>query len=288
MCFKKRYYLTSNQTLVRILLMMKYRIVSLLLVSSTLSYSQDIAYQSVNVERISLTRAIFTGKVFSLRKQQNEGAVYALRTDFSTINYSSPPPIEYLLKIESQRDTYAKLLTECHQSFDTDAEASTFFSKMGWNYLSEGDRKEARKRFDWAYLLDENNVDAYWGLGVMTFQEERFEESTLFMEHGVKAAKEKNVTLMVDLATVYIKLFTETEHPKHLSRAFELTEKAIEENPKYTNAYMQKALAELINGKVDEAWLSFHKGHEIAPKESDIHILTSLLSHKPDPKGIFK
>jgi hypothetical protein len=51
---------------------------------------------------------------------------------------------------------------------------------------------------------------------------------------------------------------------------------------------MQKALAELITGKVDEAWFSFHKGHEIAPKESDIHILTSLLAHKPDPKGIFK
>jgi tetratricopeptide (TPR) repeat protein len=93
---------------------------------------------------------------------------------------------------------------------------------------------------------------------------------------------------MVDLATVYIKLFTETEHPKHLNRAFELTEKAIDINPNYTNAYMQKALAELITGKVDEAWFSFHKGHEIAPKESDIHILTSLLAHKPDPKGIFK
>lgn len=268
--------------------MMKYRIISFLLITTTLSYSQDIAYQSVNVERISLTKAIFTGKVFSLRKSQGEDAVYALRTDFSIINYSSPPPIEYLLKIESQREAYSKLLTECHHSFENDAEASTFFSKMGWNYLTEGNRREARKRFDWAYLLDEGNVDAYWGLGVMTFQEERFEESTLFMEHGVKASEEKNVTLMVDLATVYIKLFTQTEQPRHLNRAFELSEKAIEINPQYSNAYMQKALAELINGKVDEAWLSFHQGYEIAPKESDIHILTNLLAEKPDPKGIFK
>lgn len=268
--------------------MMKYRIISFLLIFSTLSYSQEVAYQTVSVERISLTKAILTGKVFSLRKKQAENATYTVPTNFTSIAHTSPPPIEYLLKIESQRDTYAKLLTDCHQSFETDAEASNFFSKMGWNYLTEGNRKDARKRFDWAYLLDENNVDAYWGLGVMTFQEERYEESTLFMERGMKAAKDKNVTLMVDLATVYIKLFTETEQPKHLNRAFELTEKAIKLHPQYANAYMQKALAELVNGNVDEAWVSFHQGYEIAPKESDIHILTNLLAHKPDPKGVFK
>lgn len=268
--------------------MMNYRIFPLLLISSIVSFSQEVAYQTVNVERISFTRAILTGKVFSLRKQQSQDATYSVRTDFSIINYSSPPPIEYLLKIESQRDIYTNLLTECHESFETDEEASIFFSKMGWNYLAEGDRKEARKRFDWAYLLDQNNVEAYWGLGVMTFQEERFEESTLFMEHGVKAAKEQNVTLMVDLATVYIRLFAGTEQPKHLRRAFELIDKAIEINPNYTNAYMQKALAQLVNGKVDAAWLSFHQGYEIAPKESDIHILTNLLAEMPDPKGVFK
>lgn len=268
---------------------MMYRFLTTLLLFPLLTQAQgDIAYQSVSVERISFTRAVLTGKVFSLRKQKTEEATYALGTDFVAINHSSPPPIEYLLKIESQRNSYADLLTECQNSFKTPAEASTFFSKMGWNYLAEGDRKEARKRFDWAYLLDEKNVDAFWGLGVMTFQEERFEESTLFMERGLDVDKNTNVTLMVDLATVYIKLFTETEQPKHLARAFELTEKAIEIHPTYVNAYMQKGLAELINGKVDNAWISFHKGYEISPKETDIHLLTNLLAQKPDPKGIFK
>jgi tetratricopeptide (TPR) repeat protein len=268
---------------------MKYRILTSLLLLPVLTQAQgDASYQSISVERISFTKAVFTGKVFSLRKQKTEEATYALGTDFVAINHSSPPPIEYLLKIESQRNNYDKLLTECRNSFKTPVEASTFFSKMGWNYLSEGDRREARKRFDWAYLLDEKNVDAFWGLGVMTFQEERFEESTLFMERGLDADKNPNVTLMVDLATVYIKLFTQTDQPKHLARAFELTEKAIDIHPTYVNAYMQKGLAELINGKVDNAWLSFHKGYAISPKDTDIHLLSNLLAQKPDPKGIFK
>lgn len=268
---------------------MTYRFLTTLLLFPFLTHAQgDVAYQSVSVERISFTKAVLTGKVFSLRKQKPEEATYAIGTDFVAINHSSPPPIEYLLKIESQRNNYTDLLTECQSSFKTSAEASTFFSKMGWDYLSEGNRKEARKRFDWAYLLDGTNTDAFWGLGVMTFQEDRFEESTLFMERGLDVDKNQNVTLMVDLATVYIKLFTETNQSKHLARAFELTEKAIEIHPTYVNAYMQKGLAELINGKVDNAWISFHKGYEISPKETDIHLLTNLLAQKPDPKGIFK
>lgn len=268
---------------------MQYRILTSLLLLPLLSHGQgDIAYQSVSLERISFTKAVLTGKVFSLRKSETEEASYALSTNLANIDRTSPPPIEYLLKIESQRDNYGDLLTECRTSFKTPVEASTFFSKMGWNYLAEGNRKEARKRFDWAYLLDDTNVDAFWGLGVMTFQEERLTESTLFMERGLAVEKNTNVTLMVDLATVYIKLFTQTEEPKHLSRAFELVEKAIELHPTYANAYMQKGMAELINGKIDNAWLSFHKGYEIAPQEADTHLLNNLLSQKPDPKGIFK
>ena len=266
-----------------------YRFLTSLLLLPLLTYAQGDAYQSVSIDRISFTRAVLTGKVFSLRKQKPTEATYEAAMDLSTINHpAGPPPIEYLLKIESQRNSYNELLNECQHSFSTPAEASIFFSKMGWNYLSEGNRKEARKRFDWAYLLDEKNVDAFWGLGVMTFQEERFEESTLFMERGLDVDKSKNVTLMVDLATVYIKLFTQTEQPEHLARAFELTEKAIEIHPLYVDAYMQKGLAELIDGKVDNAWISFHKGYEIEPKETDIHLLTNLLAQKPDPKGIFK
>lgn len=93
---------------------------------------------------------------------------------------------------------------------------------------------------------------------------------------------------MVDLATVYIKLFTQTERPHHLNRAFELLEKALEINPKFANGYMQKALAELVNGKADNAWLNFHKGYELAPKEIDNNILSALLSQKSDPKGMFR
>lgn len=268
---------------------MKYPILTSLLLFPLLTQAQgNIAYQSVSVERISFTRAVLTGKVFSVRKPKVEEATYALTTDLSTIKRASPPSIEYLLKIENQRSTYNDLLTECQQSFKTPVEASNFFSKMGWDYLAEGNRSEARKRFDWAYLLDGNNVDAFWGLGVMTFQEERFHESTLFMERGLEVEKTPNVTLMVDLATVYIQLFAETEQPKYLARVFELTEKAIEIHPTYVNAYMQKGLAELVAGKVDNAWISFHKGYEIAPKETDIHLLSNLLAREPDPKGIFK
>lgn len=266
---------------------MKYRFITYFLLISVAGYSQGTAYQTVSVERISLTRAIFTGKVFASHREDKEIEANYFASDLSEFKRSSPPPIEYLLRIEAQRKFYTELLDQSCQSFKNEKEASTFFSKIGWDYLAEGDRAEAQKRFDWAYLLDGQNTDAFWGLGVMTFQEGNLVESTLFMEQGLKASENKNVTLMVDLATVYTKLYTQSEQRQHLVRATELLDKAIDIQPNFAHAYMQKATVELINGDAGAAWENFHKGYEISPNDSDDNILAALLAEKPDPKRLF-
>jgi tetratricopeptide (TPR) repeat protein len=179
-------------------------------------------------------------------------------------------------------------LTDCDKNFATRAEASKFFADMGWQYLSEGSKEMAIYRFNLASLLDQKNVDVYWGLGVIEYQQGHYEEAIKLMSQGIEADHKFNVTLMVDLATVHIKCFAENQHPSDLQRAFKILDDAKLLAPNFANTYMQLAMANLVNGQIDEAWLQFHKGYKIDPSVVDTQILTQLLNQKPDPKGFFE
>jgi tetratricopeptide (TPR) repeat protein len=99
---------------------------------------------------------------------------------------------------------------------------------------------------------------------------------------------EDNVTLIVDLSTVYIKCFTVDAEKEDLRKAFELLNKALTKQPESANALMQLSLAKLLNEEIDEAWERFHQGYELDPDNASIEILEGLLAKKDDPRGVFK
>ncbi|WP_055146039.1 tetratricopeptide repeat protein [Jiulongibacter sediminis] len=179
-------------------------------------------------------------------------------------------------------------LADCDKNFDTREKGSLFFSDMGWQYLSEGSKEMATYRFNLAHLLNQKNIDVYWGLGVIEYQQGHYEEAIKLMTQGIETDEKFNVTLMVDLATVHIKCFTENQHPSDLKRAFKILDDAKLLAPNFANTYMQLALANLVNGEIDQAWLQFHKGYKIDPNAVDTQILTQLLNQKPDPQGVFE
>lgn len=179
-------------------------------------------------------------------------------------------------------------LEDCDRNFESREKASFFFSDMGWQYLSEGSKEMATYRYNLAYLLNPKNVDVFWGLGVIEYQKDEYEEAIRLMSLGLEASTSPNVTLLVDLATVHINCFTENKHNSDLQKAYQLLNQAINLKPDNANAYIQLALANLVNGKIDEAWMSFHKGFEKNPSVADKQLLSDLLKIKADPKGIFK
>jgi tetratricopeptide (TPR) repeat protein len=191
-------------------------------------------------------------------------------------------------KTELQLIEEKNFLIDCDKNFATRKEASQFFSKSAWDYLSEGGKDLATHRFNLAWTLDPSNIDAYWGLGVVAYQKGKFHEAINLMDKGLTLSNGQSVTLLVDLATVYIKCFTEHREALEMQKANELLEKAIELNPDFTNAYMQLSLASLVNGNIDRAWLNFHKAYEVNPEGVSVELLAELLEHKEDPKGIFK
>ena len=67
------------------------------------------------------------------------------------------------IKTESQQVEDQLFLSDCDNQFKSRSEGSEFFSKMGWDYLSDGDKNTAIHRFNLSWLLNPDNVVAYWG-----------------------------------------------------------------------------------------------------------------------------
>jgi tetratricopeptide (TPR) repeat protein len=203
------------------------------------------------------------------------------------INYL--PLFGHYEKTESQLVSDEMFLSECDREFKSRKEAGDFFNKMAWQYLSEGDKSTATYRFNLAYLLHPENIDIYWGLGVIEFQNGNYSQAIDLMDQGLALSDGKNYVFMTDLATVYIKKALGNTHSVIESqKAKDLLHKALLIQPQYTPAYVQLTVVSLVENDLDLAWENFHKAYELNPAELSKDVLMELLSRKDDPKGIFK
>jgi tetratricopeptide (TPR) repeat protein len=193
------------------------------------------------------------------------------------------------IKTENQLIADQLFLMDCDKSFNTREEASKFFAEMGWEYLEEGDKNNAIKRFNFAFLLNEKNVDAYWGLGVVEYQSRKTSQAIDLFNKGIALSAEPNFVMIVDLATIYLQIAMENSNSVfEISKAKELLYKSIKIQPNYTTAYMQLALVNILDNQISDAWEAFHQGYAQNPKEINNEILSELLKRQADPKGIFK
>ena len=218
--------------------------------------------------------------------QDNQTQVIKKKLAPKGVNIHLLPLFGEFEKTDVQKAVDTEFLKACDLSFKTRLEASEFFAARAWEYLGEGERDTALYRFNLAYLLDDENSDAYWGLGVIAYQNEKYAQAIDLMNRGLEI--EDNVTLIVDLSTVYIKCFTVDAEKEDLRKAFELLNKALAKQPESANALMQLSLAKLLNEEIDEAWERFHQGYELDPDNASIEILEGLLAKKDDPRGVFK
>ena len=218
--------------------------------------------------------------------QDNQTQVIKKKLAPKGVNIHLLPLFGEFEKTDAQKAVDTEFLKACDLNFKTRSEASQFFAARAWEYLGEGERDTAMYRFNLAYLLDDENSDAYWGLGVIAYQNEKYVQAIDLMNRGLEI--EDNVTLIVDLSTVYIKSFTVDAEKEDLKKAFELLTKALTKQPDSANALMQLSLAKLLNEEIDEAWERFHQGYELDPDNASIEILEGLLAKKDDPRGVFK
>ncbi|MCE7042335.1 M48 family metallopeptidase [Dyadobacter sp. CY312] len=192
-----------------------------------------------------------------------------------------------LSKTSDQIDEEIRFLSECDKSFTTRTEASSFFTARAWEYLQEGALDTACYRFNLAHLLDDKNVEPYWGLGVVSYQRQNWVDAKKMLSRGVEL-QGNNVALLVDLSTVDLKLFELTKRKEELDEAATVLKHATSLDSTYALGQYNMALVHYNLDDPDKAWESLHNGRKLDFGQINLDFVELLKARKPDPLGFFK
>ncbi|GAB3987118.1 hypothetical protein GCM10028807_06160 [Spirosoma daeguense] len=189
-------------------------------------------------------------------------------------------------KTAEQIDQEIHFLNDCDRNFTSRSEASDFFAARGWDYVDDGQLDTAAHRFNLSWLLNHDNSDAYWGLGVVCYQKNHLPDAIRMMRKGLTVA-DSNTVLMTDLATVEIKYYQEKSDADILADAETHLQKAVTINPNALS--LQKlSVVHFLKADYTKAWDYFHQARSLDLSSLDLSYLNDLLAKHPDPKGVFK
>ncbi len=190
-------------------------------------------------------------------------------------------------KTSEQIDEEIKFLSDCDKSFASRDEASAFFATRAWEYLQEGALDTACYRFNLAHLLNDKNVEAYWGLGVVSYQREDWVLAKEMLSRGVNI-NTNNVPLLVDLSTVDLKLYEITNGVEELEEAKMLLDHATKLDSTYALGQYNQALLYYNLNELEKAWVHLHNGRSLDFGQLNLGFVELLKARMPDPKGFFK
>jgi len=190
-------------------------------------------------------------------------------------------------KTSEQIDHEINFLSECDKSFANRAEASSFFTARAWEYLQEGALDTACYRFNLANLLNDKNVETYWGLGVVSYRRENWVDAKRMLSRGIDLQGD-NVALLVDLSTVDLKLYAITNRKEELEEAANLLKHATSLDSTYALGQYNLALLHYNLDEPDKSWEHLHKGRTLDFNQINFEFVELLKAKKPDPMGFFK
>lgn len=126
-----------------------------------------------------------------------------------------------------------------------------------WELFYKGDLDTSMMRFNQAWLLDPDNVEVYWGFGVISGQKEKMADSIKYLQKALELDPENN-RIMVDLAFTFTKLvfLYEGEDSRKVTlliAANAIFEKAEEIDNTYHPLYNNWAVTLMALGKYREA-----------------------------------
>ncbi len=172
-------------------------------------------------------------------------------------------------------------------SFASPAEASTFFTTKGFDYLRENQPYTATYRLNLAWLLNPQNAEAYRGLGIIASRQPTPDAAIGLLAKGL-AISPSSTLLMSDLGASYLIRYAQDKKKKDLTAGMALLEKATALEPTNANAWQQLARGYYYQEKYPEAWAAVHKGQNVSVSSLDFELISDLLAKLPDPQGTFK
>jgi tetratricopeptide (TPR) repeat protein len=196
------------------------------------------------------------------------------------------PKYGLLPKADWQKEADATFIKTTDEEYHGDRKkASADTAAQGWQYLMGGDLEAAMRRFNQAWLLDENNGTALWGMAAVEGSLGKYDESLkLFAEAEKSVGSEINFA--VDYARAVGIAGVERKDDALLKDAFKRFESIYRKAPENTRNLQNWAMTLFGMERYEEAWAKVKLAEATRDmKYLDPRFIDALQSRMPRPQN---
>ena len=195
------------------------------------------------------------------------------------------PKYGLMPKTEMQKAADAKFLAGIDESYKGDRrKAAEAAASRGWQFLRQGNKPDAMRRFNQAWLIDNTNSYALWGMAVVQAEADDITASIkLFTE------AEKSLNGDLDFAVDHAKTLgiagVQAKNNAQLQDALSRFARLHARAPQHTLNLQNWAVTLFYSGNYSEAWKKIQLA-ETTPRRAEVdpNFVAALQSKMPRPK----
>jgi tetratricopeptide (TPR) repeat protein len=191
-----------------------------------------------------------------------------------------------LPKTEWQKEAGAKFISAMDEKYHGDRnKASMDTAVRGWQYLAAGDRSNAMRRFNQAWLLNSNNGNALWGMAAIEASIGKFDDSLKLFAEAEKFVGD-DINFSVDHAKAIGMAGAAQNDDALLKDAFDRFERIYQKVPQNTNNLQNWATILASIGRYSDAWAKVKVAEATPNKDQlDPRFLAALQARMPRPQN---
>lgn len=162
--------------------------------------------------------------------------------------------------------------------------ASEEVIKLGWQFFRQGNMKDAMRRFNQAWLLDNTNGSALWGMAVIQDQIPGDMNEILQLFHEAEQFIENDIDFSTDYAKAIGIAAAQSNSDALLKEAFLRFAKVFEKDPQHVMNLQNWAITLFYIGNYGEAWKKIALA-EASPRRSEMNpkFIAALQEKMPRP-----
>lgn len=214
-------------------------------------------------------------------------AAFLLCTSFAVAQDENNllPKYGLLPKTEGQLAADKVFISGMNEDYHGDRKkAADFMAMRGWQYLMQGDPDDAMRRFNQAWLLDEKNGTALWGMAAIEADKEKFDDALKLFAEAQKSVGGQ-INFSVDYARTVGSAAVARKDDALLKDAFNRYEKIYEKAPQNVKNLQNWAMTLYRKERYLEAWAKI-KLAEATPDKNHLNpdFLKELEAKMPRPQ----
>ncbi|WP_245905043.1 tetratricopeptide repeat protein [Pontibacter mucosus] len=178
-------------------------------------------------------------------------------------------------------------LKKSDETFKSRQLGSQYYVTQAKRMFNEEQLDSAMVNFNRAWLLDRNNMEVYWGYGLVYGQQQAYDKALYILYRALDKDK-TNPRLLTDIATTHLSRFYKYSSVDDLQQSKKLLEQALKHTPENAaDVYYKLAINSYYLYEFGSAWEYLHRSIRHDQSKEDQTFISALLEQEKDPEGIY-